>query len=239
MKDERSNCLSYWFPKLASAIPSQVPLTEIIRTDCDLMQLLDGQTPDGFTEFISTLRAACDRIGYPAFLRTGHTSNKHSWDKTCHVLRESKIGNHVAALVEFSECCGIVGMPYNVWAVREWLPGKIIGTAPRYSRMPIRREFRIFIRDHMIECGHPYWPRKAIVRGECTKDVLTGLSAMNRLGEDREAVYGLVSRVAQEFDGYWSVDVLATDRGWFVTDMARGEDSFHWESCLHNPEGRP
>lgn len=31
----------------------------------------------------------------------------------------------------------------------------------------------------------------------------------------------------------WSVDVLETRRGWFVTDMAEAARSFHWPGCEH------
>jgi hypothetical protein len=31
--------------------------------------------------------------------------------------------------------------------------------------------------------------------------------------------------------GAWSVDILETKRGWFVTDMAEAEKSFHWPEC--------
>ena len=43
----------------------------------------------------------------------------------------------------------------------------------------------------------------------------------------------VVEKVARAFagDGSWSVDVLETDRGWCVTDMAEAEGSFHWPEC--------
>ena len=41
------NCLSYWFPKLlAAGVP--VPRTEIVKTDAELIAILDGQLPDGW-----------------------------------------------------------------------------------------------------------------------------------------------------------------------------------------------
>jgi hypothetical protein len=31
--------------------------------------------------------------------------------------------------------------------------------------------------------------------------------------------------------GAWSVDILETKRGWFVTDMAEAGKSWHWPGC--------
>ena len=31
--------------------------------------------------------------------------------------------------------------------------------------------------------------------------------------------------------GSWSVDLLQTERGWFLTDMAEARSSYHWEDC--------
>ena len=36
--------------------------------------------------------------------------------------------------------------------------------------------------------------------------------------------------------GRWSVDVLETERGWFITDMAQAHVSHHWEGCPVNEE---
>lgn len=45
----------------------------------------------------------------------------------------------------------------------------------------------------------------------------------------------LFERVADTFrdDGAWSVDVLKTSRGYYVTDMAEAARSYHFEGCQH------
>jgi hypothetical protein len=227
------NCISFWFPILEHALPDRVPKTVIIPAPVDgLTCLLDGFLPNGWNAFLSALQAAGASVGYPCFLRSGHTSAKHSWDQTCRIEEPEDFGPHVGQIVEFSECCGMIGLPYNVWAVREWLPGPIIGTAPRYRNMPVRREFRIFIDTGKIVCGHPYWPKESIEQGGCDAGTIAAIQFMNRLDdEDRETLYALVSTVTTAFDGFWSVDCLWTDRGWFVTDMALGDDSWHWPDC--------
>lgn len=226
------NCLSHWFPILQAAIPANVPRTEIIQAPSDLHLVLDGQQPTDWEFFMSDLRVAADHFGYPCFLRTGHTSDKHSWKRTCHVTGPDDFGPHVCALVEFSECCGIVGLPYNVFAVREWLPGPALAVCPRYGGMPVREEYRFFVRDGKIECRHPYWPAEALVRGGAVAADMPAVIGQSRAGEVSE----LVLRAAAAFPGYWSMDALWTDRGWFITDMALGADSWHWPGCSAAPD---
>jgi hypothetical protein len=232
MAEIDQNCISHWFPILQKAVPDRIPKTIIIESPEDLSKILDGQNPLTWDHFIAELKAAGEEVGYPCFLRSGHTSDKHSWEETCHITKPEDFGQHVYNIVEFSECCGIIGLPYNVFSVREWLNGPVIGVAPRYCNMPVRREFRIFIRDGMINCGHPYWPTDALLIGGCNEETMAEVDAMNSLvSGDRAPLHALVSKVARVFDGYWSVDCLWTDRGWFVTDMALGKDSWHWPGC--------
>src|SRR4051812_17410817 len=77
------NDLAYWFPRLeATGVP--VPRTAIVTTDLDLSLVFEaGDTPEGFRNFLAHLTLAADALGYPAFLRTGHTSGKHDWPRTC------------------------------------------------------------------------------------------------------------------------------------------------------------
>ncbi len=40
--------------------------------------------------------------------------------------------------------------------------------------------------------------------------------------------------VAEVFSGYWSVDFAkGLNDKWYLIDMARGEDSFHWLECKY------
>ncbi len=234
-------CLSYWFPKLeAAGLP--VPRTEIVRTDCDLMLYFFGGPKDppkpteAFNAFLVELEAARQRIGGTAvFLRTGQTSGKHDWKRTCYLPVGANLAHHVGALVEFSECADFMGLPWNVWVVREMLPIDPIGICERYGNMPVVREFRYFIADGAVTCWHPYWPLDALNDGGFAADVPEGwYEAMCR---HDEAATALATRVAAVFrdDGAWSVDVLATRRGWVVTDMAEAGISYHWPECPHAP----
>lgn len=252
------NCLSYWFPKLVAAgVP--VPRTEIVRTDLPLMRMLDGPgiPENGYLDaaefaelskrhdaFIGELTAAAEKIGggAPVFLRSGQTSGKHDWSNCCGVKDLSKIGEHVWGIVNFSAIVDFMGLAVDVWCVREMLPTTPLTTLPRYGGMPLVRELRAFVKDGKILCAHPYWPEDSIYAGlkrtEASRhDVLEEAHQLylnSQVPLDQTgAVHGLASRVAAAFadDGAWSVDLLETKIGWYVTDMAEAHRSFHWPEC--------
>ncbi len=223
------NCITYWLPKLIEAgLP--VPKTKIVTTSAPLCVLCDGDTPDGWRTFLDEMLEAVREIGTPCFLRTGHTSDKHNWKNTCYIAEAdtSLVGQHVFNLVEFSE---IYDLPSDVWAVRELLP-----TTPRFYAfrgcMPIVREFRFFVRDAKVTCFHPYWPPKSI-RDASVDDWGRRLAGISVLGIEFNHVCSLATRAGEAVGGEWSVDVLETTRGWYVTDMAAAQRSYHWPSCKY------
>lgn len=224
------NCLSYWYPKLVE-VGLPTPQTEIIHTEVELAHLLDGNLPDGWTKFLGQLSRAATLVGLPCFLRTGHLSDKHEWKRTCYVKALNDLGTHVAKLVEFSMICDFVGRPYDVWVVRELLNVQPIFTAFS-GEMPITQEFRYFVRDGEIEHRQPYWPPNSIVKPS-VDDWKERLAAISDDAEHREELTDLAIRAGNSVGGFWSIDMLrTTDRGWMVTDMAIGEDSFRWEYTL-------
>jgi hypothetical protein len=238
--DSKRNCLSYWLPKLEeAAIPT--PRTIIVPCKINLFELIDGTQPAGFQEFLSDLTAAADHIGEPCFLRTGQTSGKHQWDNTCHLTNLRHLARYVGNLVEYSELAGIMGLPYDVWVVRELLPVQPICTLKRYCNFPLVREARCFIKGGKVVCHHPYWPHDAIRDGmfSKTRQLLKEESTLiDHLYAEAcelpwEPIVDLAGKVAEVFadDGSWSVDILETQRGWFVTDMAVARQSFHWPDC--------
>lgn len=238
------NCLSYWFPKLLeAALP--VPQTAIVRMTPEahrgVLQVLDGKTFSGDAHgFFDALRGAIHDIGLPCFLRTGQTSGKHQWKDTCYLKELDDLERHVLALMEFSECCGMIGLPCDVWAVRELLPTEPLMVCDRYGGMPVCREFRCFVRDSRLICSHPYWPVRALVEGgaKWTADAYNALCDAGTAGELNSIVeaHRLAKRAGAALGGEWSVDVLWTYRGWYVTDCAVAGDSWHWEDCPHAAE---
>lgn len=222
------NCLSYWFPLIESVVP--VPRTEIIRSG-DITAIIDGEIPDGWGELLAAINVARGKLGPDCFLRTGQGSGKHRWSKTCYLPETANIARHVAELVEWSALVDFMGLPANVWCVREMLPTSPIGVCPDYGGMPVCREFRFFAEAGRVRCFHPYWPLEALNEGGLAGDFPFGWYEEFCRLDDREPKR-LAELVSGAVPGAWSVDVLETQRGWFVTDMAEAARSFHWPECM-------
>jgi hypothetical protein len=224
-------CLSYWFPLLAEAgIP--VPETIIVKTNVNLMALFDGLIPEGYQEFITELRGAVDHMmqGSPGavFLRTGQTSGKHEWERTCYLTDATKLEAHVSAITEFSAIADFFGLRTDVWAVREMLPVNRLAICERYSGMPFVREYRFFVDGPKIEAVFPYWPKESLKQGKPGDP-----NWADRWQEvydyyPSDTVIALASKAGAALGGKFSVDVLDTERGWYVTDCAEAYKSYRW-----------
>jgi hypothetical protein len=129
----------------------------------------------------------------------------------------------------------MMGLPVNVWAVRELLPTMPIGACPDYEGMPVCREFRLFVHDAEFRCCHPYWPLDALEQGgfatDTTDDWYEHFCALH--AAETAEIRDLASRAGAAVGGDWSVDVLDTKHGWYVIDMAHATRSFHWPGCSH------
>lgn len=222
-------CLSNWFPPVEkSGVP--VPKTHIIKTDVRLLELLEGEMPPprGYPEFRDTLAYAARSLGLPVFLRTGQTSNKHDWLDTCYLQNIKKLDSHIYKLLEFSECVDILGLDYDVWAVREMLP-----TTPifhHWNWLPITKERRYFVSDGEVVCHHPYWIRDAfgflryaeeMALAELNTETKTEIAELKKLAK----------RAGGVLPGNWSLDFLETKKGWFLIDAAPAEYSWHHPRC--------
>jgi hypothetical protein len=224
--------LSHWFPLIqAAGLP--VPRTTIVPIPLaaqeDIWAAYDGQPGNGGMEaFLRDLAPRAAAIGYPLFLRNDHTSAKHQWSETCHVPGPDDLPARIFRLAEASECMG-PGLPWDVLVLREMLPTLPITTCPGYNGMPVNREFRCFVENDTIKCIHPYWPREALEKGGATAVNHDALEHLDKA--EREEVAGLASMAGRAAGGAWSVDVLWTRRGWFVTDMAESRKSYHDPAC--------
>lgn len=230
--NENKTCLSYWFPKIRDAgLP--VPKTEIVVMADEAREHFCNWVFDGAgipcSPFFRDLHQAVATISLPAFLRTGQGSGKHSWDRCCNLREGEFLEAHVAALINWSECVDMLGLPWNVWAAREMLPVEPFGVCPRYGNMPIVKECRCFVEDGRILWINPYWPREALDQGGATlfDSEYQDLCACSH--DDSKRVIELACAAGKAVGGRWSVDILDTKRGWFVTDMAEAERSYGWD----------
>lgn len=233
---EDRNSLAYWYPRIKDAVPT--PETHILEAEADLTSLLDGETPDGFDSLVSGLCLAADMVGWPCFLRTGHGSGKHDWERTCFVRRSADMAQHVGALVEWSHLVDFMGLPTNVWVVRQMLPTEPLFRCEAYGGFPVTREFRLFVRAGGIDGAgvshvQPYWPPESCEQGrpdvEDWRDLLRASWTVSPW--EGVAICDLALTAVRAIgSGYWSVDVLQDrDGGWWVTDMAEGDASFQWD----------
>jgi len=230
--DRLMNDLPCWFPLLLASGVS-VPRTRIVRTRVPLIDLLDGKPPEGLDAFIASLRIEAERLhGPPVFLRTGQTSHKHGWRRTCYVTDLDALVGHVRELVEFSEIADMIGLPYQTWVLREFLDLDARFTA--FDGMPVAVERRFFVAGGRVVCHHPYWPVEAIEGHTDEADWRRLLAETNAVTEAESAtLLPMAQRVAEVFHD-WSVDFARTKAGdWYAIDMALARTSYHWPDCEH------
>lgn len=224
-------CLSYWYPKIEAAglpVPETVILKMPIKALRDIYRQFDNKEMTGKAEpFFKKVEKAAREVGFPVFLRSGQTSGKHEWSTTCFVCNIPDIREHITNILYFSAC---VGVPETmIWAVREMLPIQPIGICLKYNGMPVNREFRYFVNDERILCRHPYWPRKALEDGRC---LITDEQYKHLCTPPPSYVDDIARAASVVVGGSWSVDLLETADGWYLTDMAEANKSFHWEGCM-------
>jgi hypothetical protein len=234
MNGDDLTALSHWFPKIRDAalpVPRTALIDMPIEAQKDAWEAFDGKDGNGGLQlFAGSVAEIGATFGVPFFLRTDHTSGKHSWRDACFVADPVLVIRNIMAIIEYSEMCSIVGLPYARWAIREMLPTIPFGVCPEYLDMPICKEFRFFVDDAKVRCWHPYWPRLALERGGAMLSD-ADYAALCEPGGDLEELTDLAQRAGAAVGGAWSVDILQTTRGWFVTDMAEAGKSFHWEGC--------
>lgn len=230
MGNEDRNDLAFWFEKLkATGVP--VPSTTVVRAGGSVVEVVYGKHSPHFEPLVAALKEAAAAYGYPVFLRSGHGSGKHDWKDTCFVPDTESMGRHVAAIIEWSECVDMLGLPTETWVVREALP--LVTTFRAFSgQMPINKERRYFIRGGRVVCHHPYWPPESIRDADCG-DWQERLALLNTESESEvRELTALSERVSVALEGAWSLDWAATvDGRWIAIDMAVAAESFHWEAC--------
>ena len=238
----RSNCLSFWFPILRST-GVNVPRTVFfdinhydkncepaLRKMFDMEELSDADKKS-LGGLISTVTMLAKKMGFPCFLRAGHTSYKHDWVNSCLLQNKEVIPAHIQNIAEFSIMADMMGgLPINVWAVREMLETKPLFTY--FSGMPITKEMRFFFDDGKVICHHPYWPKEVFEdkKGPEWDEQYKELSVLT----DQELSDLTISTeiIAKKFEGFWSLDWLQVKSGkWYAIDMALGEKSYHYPSC--------
>ena len=236
---ELQSSMAYWFPRVAD-----LPVPRTVFVALPVMASSKWAAEGVPTWYVEQVARAASFTEYPLFMRTDYASGKHRWREACYVPDKESLGRHIVTILEENESDESTGTPYkwsSEWLVlRDYIPMETIFEAFS-GRMPINHEHRYFIKDGVVQCGHPYWPPAAFKREEVglapsklPTDWRARLSAIS-LCEHAEN-QAVLSTVASRFDGWWSVDFSkAKSKDWYLIDMGRAEISFHWPSCPNAP----
>jgi len=229
------NSMFYWYPKVKDlGVP--MPRTILIPFDrpYNFYSFYSEEEKPYLEKYISKIKQlhSSSGFGLPVFLRTDEASNKHAWTKSCYVTDIERIGNHIQNLLEFT---AMVGIGVRGFVLREFLRLRVGFHA--FRGMPISREFRFFVRNGEVECWHPYWPPAAIEDPDNSAFKVI-LNEFSRLRESELKVLAeYAEKLGGALGGYWSIDFCELQKGgWMMTDMAKGEDSYHWGTCKHAPK---
>ena len=238
-KLEKESSLLYWYPKVKDVL--RTPKTAVLilsRKERDaLRDALDGKgIPNSI---IRKIHKYGDEIGYPLFLRSDQGSGKHEWRETCYVPDREVLIRHVIRLIEWHECAGIMGLQWNALVFRELIRFESIFAS--FWGMPVARERRVFVRDGVVECIHPYWIEDSIIEDREAPLPPNWKEQLKQLNDMSPEEIGQLSFMGKLFGevipGYWSVDfAYGTEGSWWLIDAARGEISWHPEDCKYCPE---
>ncbi|HUX54277.1 MAG TPA: hypothetical protein VMV56_07680 [Williamwhitmania sp.] len=223
------NSITFWLPRLQN-VGFPVPKTIMINADVDLCHIIDEGIIKEDNRFFDELDRAIDILGVPVFLRTEMLSNKWDWKESCFLENKKNIISHVANLFEASALANIDRFTdCNFFAIREFIETEKVFIY--FNDMPITKEIRVFIKNGKILCQHPYWPDEAFEN--INSDLIKKVQILDK--KDKEIINRMGVYLSNVFHGWWSVDFLKSKHtGWYVTDMAIGENSWHFDNCSNN-----
>jgi hypothetical protein len=235
------NCMLFWYPVIQRA-GVLAPKTRIISFDQQLGPLLDGEDVPGASMLFVRIHEEAKSVGgYPVFLRTGHTSGKHEWKDACFLGCAEDIPSHVVKIVEYSAMAHIMGLPTDIWVVREMLQ-PVTAFMAFHGRMPVSLEFRCFIRGDDFLYMIPYWQEQVIAHSDQWhppsarnwRELLRDLYNSATMEDERHIIVetrkiGAALARAEGSDEAWSVDWMkCQDGNWYCIDMALAESSWGW-----------
>lgn len=253
--DLNPNSALYWMPRIAATLhdlPVRFPRTEFVEYDFrESLGLMDAEVPEALPwgEFIT----ACERVEWPAFVRTDQKSVKHAGPGAYRATEPNDLPTILAVLTDHH--AKAMRRP-DALMVREWVD--IESRFRAFDGLPIGREFRVFATPDECLCEHFYWPERAIeethrgppttldgereLAGEEWRERLAGLrttgGASSELAETAVKIATALNRDLPTDDTVaWSVDFAQDTAGqWWCIDAALAADSWHPEDCEHGGE---
>jgi hypothetical protein len=230
--DRQKSSMCYWYPKIKNLDIPQ-PKTEIVELKKDHVELM-AILEDDFSvldDVWSDIIKAARKIGFPLFMRTDHYSAKHNWKDTCYVEKEEYLKQHISTLFDCSYSLDIVGLPLTALVFREYIPMNTIFKA-FYGQLPINPEYRIMIKNGVIDRMFWYWVEDAIEISRFNPQVKNWKRVLKNAqksvtAETMMKLQDMATLVEKEVEGYWSVDFCqAKDGTWYLIDMGAGNLSW-------------
>ena len=228
------NSATIWFPSIKS-VGLRVPETIMLPYNhgSAVCWIEDGSgKKEDWENAVSGAKEAAKEIGYPVFIRTDLASAKHDGIASFRAACEEEITTCVGRTIYDNELkFGFDIGPTHIM-VRQWL--NLHHTFTAYQGMPVAREWRFFADSRSVFCAHPYWPDGAVEDGiPNIDDWREKLKLLNELPHNYGELCSLAMRAAAACgDDRWSVDfAMDRDGSWWLIDMARMENSWHWPGC--------
>ena len=229
------NSALIWLPKIVAAgLPT--PRTEIVEYGHhSIASIFDGAKSVVFENLVAGVVGACERIGYPVFVRTDLASAKHSGPGAYRISNETEVASRMYATLEDNEMkFWLEAEGPKAILVREWIAFDSPFSA--FADHPINREWRFFADGNHVFCFHPYWPEDAITfyadAMVAPIDWRERLRELHKVPDCIDELKELSIRAAALYGATASVDIAQDKHGkWWVIDMALAEGSVHWQGC--------
>jgi hypothetical protein len=257
------NSIFTWYPLIKDVVPT--PDTTLIpqykkygaakdhpfKSLDDALLYKKPSTDPGMRYLVNEACRAAHLYGYPVFIKSDQLANKHDWIDSCFVTSDEQMEAGIKNIVEFTMML-MMGPDFRGLAVRRFI--ELDWKFHAFNGMPVAREFRFFIKNGDVQCWHPYW-FPAALRNIDDEDWMPKLREIQKLSSgEHSMLVTLCKQISHAVeplgakDNYWSIDWCQSKEGalqnpdgsysggrWYMTDMATGENSFHYTSCEFAP----
>lgn len=219
-----------WAPAVLKAgVPAPdtvtVPLTFELQEAFLEGRELPAEALENIEAIVKVVEEMGAKHGFPLFIKTSYTSNKHEWGRSC-CLESADRNAIIQQLANIVEYQGFSPYPMSP----SLLIRQMLETAPAFHAfggMPVTQEFRFFGGRGHVQGYQPYWPEHSIQEPtvEGWKEKLSDISKLSA-GERKKLILA-TEAVTQHLVGEWSVDFLKDRHGkWWLIDMAEARLSY-------------
>ena len=229
----KTNSALEWLPKIIEA-GIKTPKTQFIPYDHnDIVCMLEGGKSKTINKLWKIVFETCNKQGFPAFIRTDLASAKHGGISSYLITRNEDIGRVIWRTVEDNELKFWIGDEHpKALMIREFLQLETAFIA--FHGLPISKEWRYFANEKEVICHHPYWPKFAIKFFEEAPEIKGWQKKLNDLYkiDYYDILAPIAIQAAKVCGDNCSVDfAMDINNNWWLIDMAKAENSWHWLNC--------